>query len=411
MHELLDTPWGKMLGLERSGATFLKRAVALCLHNPRVLKTFLYEGYRNLLGVAVDRRFHPGHSGLPIEVILDLTRRCNLRCQMCTQIRHSNDIPHRLSWYDPQQELSLDGWVDLLDQMKSFRPRLHITGGEPLVYPHFQDLVREIKGRGFFMRLTTNGTLLTGVADLLVSSGVEVVVVSLDGPPPVHDRIRGQQGVFERTAAGIRSILERRRQAGSCVPLLLINCTISRDNLAVLDQMVPLAQELGADILQFHHTIFDWPANVDKHNRLLSPERSHKWGLDLAFPSISEHEYYQSRIRPGDLPLLVSGLQEAKRLAKGRLNLIFVPNLPFELIDEYYLNPDYPFAATCKRLWKSCRIYPDGTIAPCFHAIVGNVQQTPFLELWNSPKMQRLREIIHRGLLPGCARCCSRRFT
>jgi radical SAM protein with 4Fe4S-binding SPASM domain len=62
-------------------------------------------------------------------------------------------------------------------------------------------------------------------------------------------------------------------------------------------------------------------------------------------------------------------------------------------------------------LWKSCRIYPDGTITPCFHAIIGNIREQPFLELWNSPKMQRLRELIHKGLLPGCARCCSRRFT
>jgi len=175
--------------------------------------------------------------------------------------------------------------------------------------------------------------------------------------------------------------------------------------------MVPLALDLGADILQFHHTIFDWPTNVDKHNRLLSPERSRQWGLDLAFPSISEHEYYQSQIGPEDLPLLLARLREARRLAKGRLNLIFVPNLPFELIEPYYLNPDHPFAEICKRLWKSCRIFPDGTIAPCFHAMVGNIREQPFVELWNNSKMQRLREMIHQGLLPGCARCCSRRFT
>jgi len=411
MHDLLDTPWGKLLGLERSGVSFLSRALALCLYKPRVLKTFLYEGYRNLLGVALDRRFHPGRSGLPIEIILDLTRRCNLHCLMCTQIRHSNNIPEGLSWYDSRRELPLAGWVDLLDQVKSFRPRLHITGGEPLVYPYFQGLVGEAKKRGFFMRLTTNGTLLAEAADLLVASRVEVVVVSLDGPEEIHDHIRGQQGVFEQASGGIRALVEYRRKSRNNEPLLLINCTISRANLEVLDQMVPIAQALGADILQFHHTIFDLPANVDRHNRLLSPERSREWGLDLAFPSISEHEYYQSQIGAEDIPLLQARLIEARRLAKGRLNLIFVPNLPFEQIEPYYLNLDYPFAPTCKRLWKTCRIYPDGTIAPCFHAIVGNIRQQPFLELWNSPKMQRLRELINQGLLPGCARCCSRRFT
>jgi radical SAM protein with 4Fe4S-binding SPASM domain len=411
MHNLVDTPLGKLLGLEKRGASFLGRVAALCLHKPQVLRTFLYEGYRNLLGVDLDRRFHPGQSGLPIEIVLDLTRRCNLKCRMCTQIRHSDDIPDRLSWYDPRRELPLAAWVELLEQVKSFRPRLHLTGGEPMVYPQFKELVQEIKKRRFFMRLTTNGTLLAGKADFLVASGVEVVVVSLDGPPEFHDRIRGQEGIFARATAGFRALAAQRDKFGGYEPLLVINCTISRANLPVLDQMVPIAQELGADILQFHHTIFDWPANVAKHNRLLSPERSRKWGLDLAFPSISEHEYYQSEIRPADIPVLVDRLKEARRVAKGRLNLIFVPNLPLELIEPYYLDLDYPFAPICKRLWKSCRIYPDGTIAPCFHAMVGNIRERPFLELWNNPKMQRLREIINRGLLPGCARCCSRRFT
>lgn len=410
MRNLLDTPIAKFLGLEGKGTSFWGRGLALGLRNPRIIQTFLYEGYRNLIGVNLDRRFHPGHSGPPNEIVLDLTRRCNLKCVMCTQIRHSEDIPDHLAWYDPRRELALADWVGLLDQVTSFRPRVHLTGGEPTVYPHFPDLVREIKARGLFMRLTTNGTRLAGAAELLVSSGVEIVVVSLDGPAEIHNRIRGQKAVFERATAGLRALVESRRRHGRAAPIITINCTISLDNLASVDQMVPLALDLGADILQFHHTIFDHPDNVARHNRVLSPARCRDWGLDVAHPSISDQEYYQSRIGPEDLPRLVAGLKEAQRQAKGRLNLLFVPNLPFELLEPYYLDLDYPFAPICKRLWKSCRIYPDGSIAPCFHVMVGNIKEQRLLELWNSPTMQRLREVINRGLLPGCARCCSRQF-
>jgi Fe-coproporphyrin III synthase len=411
MRNLLDTPLGKFLGLKGRGASFLGQGLALGLRNPRLIQTFLYQGYRDLIGVGLDRYFHPGHSGFPNEIVFDLTRRCNLKCLMCTQIRHTDDIPDYLRWYDPRRELALADWIGLLDQVTPFRPRVHITGGEPTVYPYFEDLVREIKGRGLFMRLTTNGTRLAGVADLLVSSDVEIVVVSLDGPEETHDRIRGHQGIFARATAGIKALVEMRRRRGRSAPIITINCTISKANVKTLDQMVDLALDLRADLLQFHHTIFDQPANVARHNRLLSPDRCRDWGLDLVHPSISEHEYYQSQIGPEDLPGLVAGLTEARRQAKGRLNLAFVPNLPFELLEPYYLDLDYPFAPICKRLWKSCRIYPDGTIAPCFHVMVGNIKEQSFLELWNSPKMARLRETINRGLLPGCARCCSRRFT
>lgn len=411
LRNLTDTPLGKMLGLERKGASLLSRMVTIGLNKPQILRTFIYEGYRNLLGVDLDRHLHPGRSGFPIEIVLDITRRCNLKCLMCTQIRHSDAIPDYLSWYDPSRELPLSAWINLLDQVKASRPRVHITGGEPLVHQHFKDLVREVKSRGLFMRLTTNGTLLSGVAELLVSLGVEMVVVSLDGPEELHDQIRGHQGVFQRATTGIRALRETRDRLQKNEPILTINCTISKANLAVLPQMVPLALELGADILQFHHTIFDWPENVAKHNRLLSPAYCRKRGLEVAFPSISEHEYYQSQISAADIPLLKGGLQKARQLAQGRLNLLFVPNLPPDLIEPYYLNLDYPFAPICKRLWKSCRIYPDGTISPCFHVRVGNIQEQSLTELWNSPKMRPLREIIRRGLLPGCARCCSRRFT
>jgi len=409
---LSDTPLGKLLGLERKGAALVGRALALWRRNPWILQSVVREGYRNLIGLPLDLRRHPGKSGLPIEITLDLTRRCNLRCVMCTQqIRHSADIPREMSWYDPDRELPLEAWVNLLDQVKSFRPRLHVTGGEPLIYPAFRQLVQEIKQQRFMMRLTTNGTLLPQVADLLVSLGVEAVAVSLDGPPEIHDRIRGQKNTFRRAAAGIEALAAARRRHKRHGPILVTICTISKANLATLGQMVPIALDLGADILQIHHTFFNSPANIAKHNLLLSPAQARKWDLDPLAP-IFDNEYYQSEIGPMDLPLLLESLREVKRQARGRLNLVFVPNLPLELVGPYYLDLDYPFPSICKHLWKSCRIYPDGTITPCFHIFVGNITTQPFQELWNHPRMQRFRELIaRRGLLPGCARCCSRRFT
>jgi MoaA/NifB/PqqE/SkfB family radical SAM enzyme len=386
------------------------RALRLIWQNPRMAHTLLREEYRKKFGIARDRRSPDGVSGPPVNLNLNLTRRCNLKCVMCEQHRH-DDGPTGLSWYDPRRELPLSAWINLLDQVAAFRPRLYLTGGEPTLYPHFPEFLQAAKQRGFVVHLQTNGTLLDRMAENLVAQGVEMVTVSVDGPPEVHDAIRGQAGAFRKTREGIKALVAARARQRAPGPIILINCVISKASLATLDQMAPLAHELGADILQIQHTIFNAAANIQRHNRALSPEFAAAQGLDLAPPSIPEGEFYESEITRADLPLLLAQFQESRRLAKGRVKLLFLPNLPLDLLEPYYLDLAHPFPRVCNALWKGCRILPDGTVSPCLHLVAGNIAAQPFQEIWNGPRMRRFRQIISRRLFPGCARCCSRSFT
>jgi MoaA/NifB/PqqE/SkfB family radical SAM enzyme len=386
------------------------RALKLMWQNPRMPHTLLREEYRKKFGIALDRRFRDGLSGPPVNLNLNLTRRCNLKCLMCEQHRH-DPVPTGLPWYDPRRELPLSAWISLLEQVAACRPRLYFTGSEPTLYLHLPEFLQEAKRRGLVVHLQTNGTLLEPLADHLVAQGVKMVTVSMDGPLEVHNAIRGQEGAFQKTCAGIKALVAARNQQRSPGPIILINCVISKASLATLDQLVPLAHELGADILQIQHTIFNSAANVRRHNRGLSPEFAARQGLDLASPSIPDGEFYESEITPADLPHLLAKLQEARRLAQDRLKLFFLPNLPAALLEPYYLDLNHPFPQVCNALWKGCRILPDGTVSPCLHLVAGNIATQSFQEIWNGPRMRRLRQIISRRLFPGCARCCSRSFT
>ena len=394
--------------LARARGSLAGRAWQMVRRNPGMLRSVLREEYRCRWGIGLDRRYRQGLSGLPVSLTLDLTRRCNLKCVMCEQHRHQPGTSTPLSWYDPARELPLAAWVKLLDQVASFSPRLYITGGEPLIYPHFADLVQEAKKRKLIVHLQTNGTLLPQAADLLVDLGVEMVTVSLDGPQEVHDRIRGQKGAFNRTLKGIAALVAARGRGAS--PLLLINCVISKENIPFLSQMAPLAQELGADILQFQHTMFNAPEQIERHNRWLSPDFARKQGLEMVLPSIPEGEFYESAITARDVELLRTGLETARQ-ARGRLRLQFLPNLPEALLAPYYLDLNHPFPQVCPALWKGCRILPDGTVSPCLHLLAGNIATQPFQEIWNGPQLRRFRQLVGRRLFPGCARCCSRSFT
>jgi MoaA/NifB/PqqE/SkfB family radical SAM enzyme len=378
--------------------------------HPGLFRNLLREEYRRRWGIPRDRRRRDGLSGLPVTLDLNLTRRCNLKCRMCEQYRHGPDRPAGLTWYDPDRELPLSAWTGLFDQVASFRPRLYLTGGEPTLYRDFPGLLREAKKRGLLVHLQTNGTLLGRMADLLITAGVEMVTVSMDGPQEVHDLIRGQAGAFGRTAEGIAALVAARKSLKEPAPILIINCTISKANLASLDQMVPLALELGADILQLQHTMFNSQANVARHNLLMSPRWAQSHGVDLVFPSIPEGEFYESEIGLEDLPFLEGRLRQTISLARGRLKLNFLPNLPLDKLAPYYLDLNYPALQKCNALWKGCRVLPDGTISPCLHVVAGNITEQPFREIWNGPVMRHFRQVIASRLLPGCVRCCSRSF-
>ena len=403
----------KRSGRASTGPPLYQRFLGLVRRNPVMLATVLREGYRRKIGGFLDCRiFKPdGRSAPPASLELNLSRRCNLKCLMCRQNLRAAAVPAGLSWYDPARELPLAAWVNLLDQVKHFRPRLFITGGEPLIYPHFPELLKGAKNRGFMVQLQTNGTLLAKVADLLVDQGVEMVNVSIDGPAEVHDRIRTHKGALQLTLKGIEALTAARRKRGSPGPVLLINCVATKANLSFLDRIVPLALSLGADMLQVQNPMIDTPENVARHNACLSPAVAQAQGLEVVCPSILAGEYYQNELSPADLPRLAAALENVRNQAKGRINLMIWPEFSLDLLAPYYQDLDYPFPQICNALWTTCIILPDGTVSPCLHVVAGNIAAQPFKDIWNGPRMRRFRQIIGQGLLPGCARCCHRSFT
>ncbi|MGQ9687478.1 MAG: radical SAM protein [Desulfobaccales bacterium] len=393
-----------------SSSSALSRLAGLVQRNPWAAWSLINYQFQNNLGVRLNRRLYPEKSLLPSYISLNPTRRCNLKCRMCIQHRHSPEQPADLPWYRPDQELPLEVWTHLLEELTGWRPILFITGGEPLLYPHILELIEAAKKRRLLVHLQTNGLLLEKVAEDLVALGVEMVTVSIDGPPAVHDYIRGP-GTFERSARGLAALQSARERRPSPGPMVDIRCTISQDNVAALGEMPSVALELGVDLLQFTHTIFLSADLVAHHNRLLSPAWAEAHDLCLIQPSIPEGEYYESGIGPETISILLAGVQEVKIKAGGRLRVRFSPNLPLSLIEPYYLDLKYPFPQVCRSLWRSCRILPDGTVSPCLHLVMGNITREPLAEIWNNTRMQSLRKIIAQRLLPGCARCCQRGFT
>jgi Fe-coproporphyrin III synthase len=393
----------------RKDVELLYRGVQMVLRDPHIIPGVVRMEYRHRLGIPWERRFRPGYSAPPTNISVCLTLRCNLKCLMCST-RSGMETPEHRPWYESRREAPLASWITLLDQVAAFRPWIYITGGEPTLSRILPGFIQAARRRRLVVQLQTNGARLAEVADLLVAEGVQAVTVSVDGPPDIHDQIRGVKGSFERLAAGIEALVEARKKRRRPNPVLSLNCTISKANIESLPDMVEWAATLGADVLQFQHTNFDTPENVARHNQVFSPARAGKLGLDLSFPSIAPGKYYQNEITAADLPKLAAGMAQARMLARGRVKLTFLPDLTPQLLAPYYLDLDYPFGEGCDFPWKTLRVQPDGTCSPCLGLNAGNVFAHSFAEVWHGPQFQQLRRFFGQRLAPGCVRCCQRHY-
>jgi MoaA/NifB/PqqE/SkfB family radical SAM enzyme len=111
---------------------------------------------------------------------LFLTYRCTLKCTYCNVLSESN----RPAEMETEQVLAL------IDEIADAGTRkLQLTGGEPLLRRDIGAIVQRAKQRGIFVGISSNGTLVPSkIAEI---KPVDIVFISLDGPPKVHDRYRG----------------------------------------------------------------------------------------------------------------------------------------------------------------------------------------------------------------------------
>lgn len=90
-----------------------------------------------------------------------ITSRCNHDCPVCINKYYENFVPNT--------ELGLDALVDLARQMKELGVQaLSLSGGEPMLYHRFEELMEAILDLGFDVGIISNGTLIGDVGlDLL----------------------------------------------------------------------------------------------------------------------------------------------------------------------------------------------------------------------------------------------------
>ncbi|MDR2240849.1 MAG: heme d1 biosynthesis radical SAM protein NirJ [Zoogloeaceae bacterium] len=183
-------------------------------------------------------------------VIWNLIRRCNLTCKHCYSISADKDFPG---------ELSTAEVYAVMDDLKRFRvPVLILSGGEPLLRPDIFDIARRAKRLGFYVGLSSNGTLIDdAVIRRIAEINFDYVGVSLDGIRGTHDKFRRMQGAFEKSLAGIRLC----RDAGLKIG---VRFTMTQDNAHDLPGLLKLVEDEGIDRFYFSHLNYAGRGNKNR---------------------------------------------------------------------------------------------------------------------------------------------------
>jgi PqqA peptide cyclase len=291
-----------------------------------------------------ESNFTPG----PLALIAELTHRCPLHCVYCS---------NPLEMKSRAAELPTAQWISVFDQAaKLGTMQVDLTGGEPLARADLTELVAAARAAKLYTNLITSGIGLTpDRLSALVQAGLDHIQLSFqDSAATPADEFAGTNA-HEKKLAVAATIAKHRIG-------FTLNFVVHRGNLSRLEEMIALAEKLGAQRVEIAHVqYYGWAL---ENREALLPTRAQ---LDRSLEII----------------------QAAEARLRGRLRVEYV-------IPDYYAR--YP--KTCMGGWgrKLMLIDPAGEALPCHAARVipnlhfENVTEHPLEWIWqHSETFQKFR--------------------
>jgi pyrroloquinoline quinone biosynthesis protein E len=299
----------------------------------------------------------------PLALIAEITHRCPLHCVYCS---------NPLEMKSRTEELPTATWIDAFEQAAALGAlQLDLTGGEPLARADLTELVAAARNAKLYTNLITSGIGLT--ADrlgALVKAGLDHIQLSFQDSREQPANEFAGAATHERKLA-IAAEIPRHRLA------FTMNIVVHRSNLARLEEMLALAERLGAHRLEIAHVqYYGWA--IENREALLPSRAQVERSLEI--------------------------IRAAEERLRGRMRIEYV-------VPDYYAK----FPKACMGGWgrKLMLIQPSGHALPCHAAAVipgmefERITDRPLEWIWGqSPSFTRFRG---EDWMPEPCRSCDRR--
>lgn len=295
---------------------------------------------------------------------IELTSRCNERCVHCY-------IPHEF------KDTDLDPVVfyKVLRELKEMGTwHVTLSGGEPMLHPHFKDFLASAKAEDMYVSVLSNLTLLDDeVVDIMKLDNVASVQVSLYSmDPETHDAITQQPGSFVKTLSAIEKLV------ANGIPVQ-ISCPTMKENKNDFGAVMRWAHDHKIRAITDYAIMAEYNHDTTNLSHRLTPEECG----DVICDILEDDPDYQEQI-------LSSDFEERAR--------------------EFFEDMDSPL---CGVGISTLCMASNGEVYPCpgwqtYHC--GNVKLESLEDIWkHSKKLAQLRALRRRDLKP-CDTCTKREF-
>jgi MoaA/NifB/PqqE/SkfB family radical SAM enzyme len=337
----------------------------------------------------------------PQWVILAVNNVCNLHCKMCdvgTKNTNSNFYDHMVGTHPLNMPRELI--FKIIDELQLYYPttKLGYAFTEPSVYPFLLESLHYAESKNIYTSMTTNGLQLAKQADELIESGLNEICISLDGPPAIHNEIRGHKQSFEKAVAGIEKLFSNEK----CKMKISVFCAITEWNIGYLTEFLSYFKKYPLHQIGFMHTVFNTDEQAEMHNQ--------KFGNSY-FATASNMQ--EIRLENYDLEKLNAEIQSIQKINYS-FPIAFQPRLnSLVALENYYRHPETKIGKKCMDVFQHLMIKSDGSVIPahsrCYAVDAGNIYKESIQTIWNSKAVQKLRSDLSNagGLFPACTRCCS----
>jgi len=331
------------------------------------------------------------------KLYIEPTTACNLNCQMCVQ----------RVWQETIGTMPLATFEALMVHLADFPspPTIHLSGyGEPLVHPHFLEMVKQAKATGARVEMTTNGTLLTpDKAESLVELGLDSLTVSIDSvEPEMFGDIRVQASLGQ-VVANIRSLrrIKLRRRGRQGKPDIGIAFVAMKRNVADLPKLPHLAMHLGAKRVIVSNLVPHLPemeADILYKRALKNCAfRASRWVPELSLPKFDLNgdtmtplgETFDSTASLSLLDASLSSRNDYCRFAQEGYAAIRWDGE----------------VSPCLPLLHSHPVYLHGRRKQVFHHTFGNINNQPLSEIWKSSEFSDFRAKLRSFHFSPCSTC------
>ncbi len=185
----------------------------------------------------------PSAAGLPPFLMLEPSSRCDMACPMCPFLIHQEKRS--------RVDMSIADYRRLMDEIGPSLLTLSLWGwGEPLLNEQLPEMIQHARRHHVFVSVSTNALSMDReCARKLIASGLDYVILSVDGATEgTYSKYRGR-GRFDKVLDNIRTLQEEKMRLGVSHPFTNLQFIVMRENEHEIPLVRKLAGELGVDKL------------------------------------------------------------------------------------------------------------------------------------------------------------------